>query len=88
MSPEDRELLQRSVELAEENNDILRAIRRSMRFARIMSILYWVVIIGSAIGAFYLIQPYLDALSNIYGGAKGGLGEFGDIIDSFNNLNK
>jgi hypothetical protein len=59
-----------------------------MRLARIMSILYWVVIIGSAIGAFYLIQPYLDALSNIYGGAKTGLGDFSGIIDSFNDLNK
>ena len=53
MSPEERELLKRSVELAEENNDILRSMRRSMRLARIMSIMYWVVIIGSAILAKY-----------------------------------
>lgn len=88
MSPEDRELLQRSVELAEENNDILRSIRRSMRFARIMSIIYWVFIIGSAVGAYYLIQPYLEGVANLYGGAKTGFGDFSGIIDSFNDLNK
>ncbi len=88
MSPEDKELLQRSVELAEENNEMLRAIRRSMRFARIMSILYWVFIIGSAVGAYYLIQPYIDTLAGVYGGAKDGLGNFGSVLDSFNDLNK
>ena len=89
MTPEERELLQRSVELAEENNSILHAMRRSMRLARIMSIIYWVVIIGSAIGAFYLIQPYLESIIGIYGGAKdtmGGLGSIDGIKDLLNGL--
>ncbi len=70
MSPEERELLKRSIALAEENNDILRSIQRSMRLARFMSILYWVFIIGSAVGAYYFIQPYLDTLMGVYGGTK------------------
>ena len=74
MSPEERELLKRSVELGEENNNILRSMRRSMRFARIMSVMYWVVIIGSAVGAYYLIQPYLNAITGAYGGAKDTVG--------------
>ena len=74
MSPEERELLKRSVELGEENNTILRSMRRSMRLARIMSILYWVVIIGSAVGAFYLIQPYINAITGAYGGVRDTVG--------------
>ncbi len=70
MTPEEKELLQRSVALSEENNEILRGIQRSMRFGRFMSILYWVFIIGSAVGAYYIIQPYIDAISGAYGGAK------------------
>jgi hypothetical protein len=81
MSPEDRELLKRSVALSEENNDILRSIQRSMRLARFMSILYWVVIIGSAVGAYYFIQPYLEQLMGIYGGAKGQLNDASGILD-------
>jgi TRAP-type C4-dicarboxylate transport system permease small subunit len=80
MSPEERELLKRSVELAEENNDILRSIRRSMRLARIMSIVYWVVIIGSAVGALYLIQPYLNTLTGAYGNVTGGAGGLMDLL--------
>lgn len=86
MSPEEKELLKRSVELAEENNDILRAIRRSMRLARIMSIVYWVVIIGSAVGAYYLIQPYLDAIVGAYGGAKEQFSGLSGVLESLRKL--
>lgn len=79
MSPEEKELLKRSVELGEENNNILRSLQRSMRLARIMSILYWVFIIGSAVGAFYLIQPYIEDLMSVYGGA-------GDVFKNFQGL--
>ncbi len=90
MSPEEKELLKRAVVLGEENNDILRSMRRSMRLARFMSILYWVFIIGSAIGAYYLIQPYVDSLTGAYGGAKSTLGSASDsvsgILDTIKNL--
>ena len=83
MSPEERELLERTAELAKENNHMLHSIKRSMRFARIMSIVYWVFIIGSAVGAYYLIQPYLETVSQAYGGAKSSFGDFKSILDSF-----
>jgi hypothetical protein len=81
MTPEERELLKRSVVLGEENNDILRSMRRSMRLARIMSIMYWVVIVGSAVGAYYLIQPYIDSITGAYGDAKSSLGGVGSLLD-------
>jgi len=80
MSPEERELLHRSVALGEENNEILRGIRSSMRFSRFMSIVYWIFIIGSAVGAYYLIQPYVQAVTGAYGGAKS---SFSDDIKGF-----
>ncbi len=76
MNPEERELLKRSIKLTEENNVILHSIKRSMRFARIMSFVYWIFIVGSAIGAYYLIQPYVDSLLSFYGGV-------GDVFKSF-----
>ncbi len=87
MSPEEKELFKRSIALAEENNDILRSMQRSMRLARFMSMLYWVFIIGSAVGAYYLVQPYIEQLTEIYGGAKngidGGVGVFSGFLDNF-----
>lgn len=86
MTPEEKELFERSIALAEENNDILRSIQRSMRFSRVMSMIYWVFIIGSAVGAYYLIQPYIEQLMGVYGGAKsslnGGIGNIGELLDS------
>ena len=84
MSPEEKELFKRSIALAEENNDILRSMQRSMRFQRIMSILYWLFIIGSAVGAYYLIQPYIQAISGAYSGAKTGISDnVSGILDTF-----
>ncbi len=72
MSPEERELLKRTADLAEDNNKMLRSMQRSMRLQRIMTLFYWVFIIGSAIGAYYLIQPYIDSIKGAYGGASSG----------------
>ena len=60
MDSESNKLLEETLELARENNKILRGIRRSQRIASFMSLLYWVVVIGVAIGAFYYLQPYVD----------------------------
>ena len=72
MSPEEKELLRRSIALAEENNDILRSIQRSMRLARFMTALYWIFIIGTAVGAFYIFKPYLQQAESLYDSAKTG----------------
>jgi len=84
MSPEENELLRRNIALAEENNDMLRSMQRSMRLGRVMTAIYWLFIIGSAVGAYYLVQPYIDQISSTYSGAKSSFdGGFGGIIDSF-----
>ena len=76
MQPEEKELLKRAVSLAQENNEMLRVMNRSMRITRIMSVVYWVFIIGSAVGAYYLIQPYVEQMVSLYGGA-------GDVLKNF-----
>ncbi|OGI58111.1 hypothetical protein A3C60_01145 [Candidatus Nomurabacteria bacterium RIFCSPHIGHO2_02_FULL_37_45] len=83
MDPEFKKLLEETFELAKENNDMLHSMRRSMRLQRIMSILYWVFIIGSAVGAYYLIQPYIDQLTNIYGGARSDIDNFNSLLQNF-----
>jgi hypothetical protein len=66
MSPEERELLNKSVSLAEDNNRMLRSIRRSQHFDSIMRIIYWVLIIGSALAGYFLLQPYIDQVVSLY----------------------
>lgn len=88
MDLEEKALLKRSLELSEENNKMLRSMSRSMKIQRIMSIIYWVFIIGSAVGAYYLIQPYIDAIMTAYKSVAGSLsGSSGDYNTFLNILN-
>jgi len=71
MNPQDRDLLQKTYDLAKENNHILHGIRRSNRLSSVVRVLYWTVIIGASLGAYYYIQPYLDTVLNAYGQIQG-----------------
>lgn len=82
MDPESKKLLQDILSTTEENNKMLHSMRNSMRMARIMSYLYWIFIIGSAVGAYYFIQPYIDQGISTFTGVKGNLENFGKILDS------
>ena len=89
MSPEEKELLKRSIALAEENNDILRKLQRSMRFQRIASIVYWLFILGSLAGVYYFIQPYIQSITDTYGGAKSSFSNnVNGLLENFKGLNQ
>lgn len=64
---------------------MLRSLHRSMRMRRVMSIIYWIFIIGSAVGAYYFIQPYLDSMMDVYGGAKSNLSNFSEFFQGLND---
>ncbi len=66
MNPEDRELLRRVAKLAEDNNDILRSMRRGARLASLARFVYWAAIIIAGLAAYYFIQPYFSAVLNGY----------------------
>ncbi|MFA5778361.1 MAG: hypothetical protein WC870_02650 [Candidatus Paceibacterota bacterium] len=85
MQPEEKKLLEQTYELVEENNRMLHSIKRTMFMARIMSVLYWVLIIGVSVGAFYFIQPYLDQLMDTYSGAKSNLDNLGSLLKKLPN---
>lgn len=81
MTPEERELLNKIAQTVDENNSILHSMRRSMRMASLMRWIYWIIIIGSAIGAFWLIQPYLNAIT-------GGSSNTSNLINQYKDLLK
>ena len=85
MSPEEKEMLVRSLALAEENNKILRSLKRSMVWARMVHIVYWVLIIGSAVGAYYFVQPYIDQVIGVYSGTKNSLNGVNSLLENLTN---
>ena len=82
MSPEEHELLKRSIALSEENNDILRGIRRTMSFNRFMTAIYWLILIGISVGAWYFVQPYVGKVMGLYQSAESQLNSMTNTINS------
>ena len=64
-------LLERNLKLTEENNKILRKMHRAALWKNFFSVLYWVFIVGTALGAYYFLQPYVGTLQGMLGSLKG-----------------
>ncbi len=65
MDPMDKKINE-LLKVTEENNIMLRKMKRSMRIATIMRVVYWVIVIGVAVGAYYFIQPYIEQAQDVY----------------------
>ena len=79
MTPEEKDLLHRVAVTVEENNKILHSLRNAARWNTFWRWIYWIVIIGTAIGAFWFIQPYLDKISGGYASFANGLQELKNL---------
>lgn len=62
--------------LAERNNEILQKVHRSMVWSRVLWVVYWLILVGIAIGAFYFLEPYWDTLVETYESLRGQFGSF------------
>jgi len=54
-----KEQLTETQKLAQENNKILQHIQRSARANLVFRVVYWALIIGSMLGIYYYLQPFL-----------------------------
>ena len=88
MTPEEKSLLERTYKMSEENNAILRSMRRSARIANAMRYVYWVVIIALSVGAYYFIQPYVNFLTSEFGGSGDSAGSSSSMLQSLQGLLK
>ncbi len=66
-----REEVHETLELAQENNRILRSIQRARRWGIAFSILKWVIIIGSSVGLYYYFEPQINSVMDAWDLAAG-----------------
>lgn len=66
MEPDERRKLERILEIVEKDHSRINKLYRAMQWGRIFTVIYWVLIIGIAVGAFYFIQPYVEQLGGMY----------------------
>lgn len=75
---EDKELkglILETLQVARENHKMLRAMRRDVMIGRMLSIVWFLIIlIGPLVLYFYFLQPYIDQILSAYKniGAQGG----------------
>ena len=82
MDEETKRLLSENLALNKANNEMLNKLVFYQKWNQIYRIAYWAIIILSAIGAFYFVQPYLSSLMGVY---TGGIGT-SNISDISKNL--
>jgi hypothetical protein len=66
MDTDIREMLKQNLELARENNRMLKKLIRKERWASLMRILYWLVILGVTLATYYYLQPYIEDAIGLY----------------------
>jgi len=62
MNLEEKELLEETLKYSKENNKMLKKLWRDIKYKRFISFIYWLVIIGLTLGAYYYVQPIIQNL--------------------------
>jgi hypothetical protein len=88
MTPEERSLLERTYKMTEDNNAMLRSIRRSSRISNIMRGIYWGVIILLSFGAYYFIQPYVNTMLGLFNQSGSNVNSGQSSVDLLKDLLK
>lgn len=66
IEPEIKDLIERDLELNEENNKILKKMLFSSKITLILNVIKWVIIVGSILGITYWLGPRLESLVSTY----------------------
>jgi hypothetical protein len=85
MTPEERQLLIETRDLAQENAKILKSIQRATRASLAIKVIYWVIILGLTFGAYFFIQPYLEFMMGALGSSPSPTGSH-TVQDSLREL--
>ena len=72
-----KRLLEENLKLSKENNVLLQKIYSIQRWAQITRVLYWLVIVGISVGAFYFIKPLMGNLLGSFGSSN--ISDFKDL---------
>jgi len=86
MEPELKKMMRENLELSQENNKLLRKMRRSILWGRLFNIVYWLVIIAAMFGAYYVLQPFIEGLLGAYQSLLSGAEAVQGVGDSLSNF--
>jgi hypothetical protein len=64
MSPDEREMLERSLKLSLENNRMLRDIKRSLFWNRVWSWTRVIILVVPLIVGYFYLEPHFGSISD------------------------
>lgn len=79
MDPAERQLLERTLRLSEENNAMLKKIDKRARYTFIWGIIKIALLVVPLILGYLFLEPYLDDVAANYSGVR-------DLFDSYQSL--
>lgn len=83
MQPDEKRMLIKALTLAEENNRMLKKMRRAQTWGTIVRLIYWGIIFGGAALAWYYLKPVYEEVWSAYTNVAdsiGGLQETGSSL--------
>ena len=86
MDQEDRQLLVKTLEVAEENNRMLHKIRGVQKRQYVWGVLKVVIVIGIAFGLFYFLEPYFQKLTGMLSSFSGQTFDGTSLKDIIKNI--
>ena len=78
MDEQSRKMLEEVVKISRENSIAIRKLVGYNRRIMLWRTIYWTLIIGSTIAAYYSIQPYFTSLIKLYSGQ-----DINKVLDNF-----
>ncbi len=88
VTPEESKKLDEVYELTRENHDMLKKVRRVQKNAMTVRVIYWLVIVSMAFGAFYYIKPYVESLVSVYTDTTNTIGNIEESIPDIGSVNE
>ncbi len=76
MNPEERQLLERSVRLSEDNQKILKRIEKRARWAMAWGFIKIAIVVVPLVVGYFFLEPYIDQATTNYNDWK-------DILRNF-----
>lgn len=86
MDTELKALLEENLKISQENNVLLKKLRKSARAASITRAFYWLVIIGLTVGSFYYLEPYLNKVKSMYDSGALSLDKIQAMLNNIPNV--
>ena len=63
-----KELLEKSVEINQENNEILKSMKRATRVGLALNVVKWFIIVGSFLGLYYYFGELFGGVIDQFNG--------------------